>query len=50
MENNKDNKETAKAYENPFNDPFKSGLLKEDALDIIMKDKDLVARIMKIKF
>lgn len=47
MENkeaNKDNKTI-----NPFADPFKSGLIKKDAIDIIMQNKELMEAIKKIK-
>jgi hypothetical protein len=47
MENKENNKPTE--YINPFNDPFKSGLIKADAIDKILANKELMEIINKIK-
>jgi len=36
-------------WQNPFADPFKSGLIKADAIDKIMANPELMAIINKIK-
>ena len=48
MENKENNKPTE--YVNPFNDPFKSGLIKADAIDKILANKELAERIKNLKF
>jgi hypothetical protein len=47
MENKENNKPAE--YINPFNDPFKSGLIKADAIDKILANKELMEIINKIK-
>lgn len=50
MENNenKDNKTTD--WASAFNDPFKSGLIKKDAVDKILANKELAEKIKNLKF
>jgi hypothetical protein len=46
---NKETNNTNTDWANAFNDPFKSGLIKEDAIDKILADKKLMEIINKIK-
>jgi hypothetical protein len=42
--------EKATDWANAFNDPFKSGLIKKDAVDKILANKELAEKIKNLKF
>jgi hypothetical protein len=48
---NKENKDIkATDWAQAFNDPFKSGLIKADAIDKILANKELAEKIKNLKF